>query len=130
MVIFTGCVGEVLTPGEVPPLSCTARSKVTVPLASAAGVYARWHSLPDTVTLGPADRMLPGSLMLVTMQSARVWPDSLPGPGLKLSPTTTPDCAPASSFTAGASWAVKLGASLTQVTLTSTDAVEPPGDRV
>src|SRR5438876_11977791 len=56
------------------------------------------------------------AVLVLLTRKATAWPDSLAGPGLKVAQPVTV-CAPASSLTAGGLLAVKLGRSLTGLTV-------------
>src|SRR5204862_6072467 len=105
-------------PLAVPPLSRTRSVMFAVPVAPATGVNV---SVPFALTAGPAVKS-PGLLFAVT-SNVRVWLDSLAGPGLM--PVAQPgnDAAPRelSAMTLGPQ--LKLGASLTGLTVIVTVAV-------
>jgi hypothetical protein len=98
-------------PFAVPPLSCSRTVTVAEPFAFAAGVYVNF---PFESIAGSAEKR--GSLFVVT-RNVTVCPFSSAGPGLIAVAHPVTDCAPESSSTVSSDPLVKLGGSLTAVTL-------------
>src|SRR5258708_2225690 len=100
-----------MPPLAVPPLSCSFTVTVAVPLALGAAVKLR---VPDGVIVGwVVTRAL---LLLLTMKSS-AWPGGAGGPAEMLVAQLVKVCGPASSSTVSSGPLVKLGASLTGVTV-------------
>src|SRR5947209_14483451 len=116
-VIVTVCGAEVSTPPfAVPPSSWIFTVTVATPLAFGAGVKVR---VPVDETAGwLLNRPL---LLLLTMKSS-VWPLSLPGPLPRVVAHPETVWAAASSFTVWSAPLVKLGTSLTGLTVIITIA--------
>ncbi len=122
-------------PSAVPPLSDRVRLRVAEPLALLAGVKVR---VPLVASAGPALNR-PGLVLPVRLK-VRLWPDSLAGPAEMAVAQAVRVWGPAFSRTVGSVPAVKLGGSLTGVTLmtqlwaalvsTPPLAVPPSSDRV
>src|SRR4051794_14759571 len=111
------CVGLASTPRFAVLPSSFARSViVAVPNAFAAGVNV---NVPVELTAGPAENR--AALVLLVTSKLIVWAASLAGP--KLIPVGQPATvwAPASSSAVWLPPLVKLGASLTAVTVMSND---------
>src|SRR5437762_4294807 len=106
------CTADVSTPPfAVPPLSWSYTETIAVPNASGAGVYV---STPAALTAGCT---LKSALLLFVTLNVSVCPASSAGPLLIAVAQPLTVCRPESSFTFSSAPLVKLGASLTALTV-------------